>query len=351
MKTALFRYAGFPMTPDMGATWRGHGTKWAYWCIWDILKALGYEVTLHDWNLPIPGGTTYDLVFSLMHLNDTDHVCKPDTFRMVRLSASEPEYHSRASGERVASVNQRRGCNLPVLRKLDLISETINQADLIILNGNEIVRRTYPQHLHERIIPMDVAAGNVRHKIIERKAIPAERAFMWHAGHGAIHKGLDLCLEAFARHPEWTLHVTGNLRPEPGFMLEFAREFCLPNIHYHGWQLVSGPAFRELIDECFAFIFPSCSEGQSPAVATCLQFGLYPIISHQSGIDLPCGCGLYLDELTISDVEDKAQRVMNMSDEQLLSEIAVIQPDALWRYSRERYREVMEAHLRKALKL
>jgi hypothetical protein len=58
---------------------------------------------------------------------------------------------------------------------------------------------------------------------------------------------------------------------------------------------------------------------------------------------------LYLDELTVDDVDAKVTQVMAMSDEQLLDEISVIQPDALWRYSRERYREVMEGYLREAL--
>jgi len=80
-----------------------------------------------------------------------------------------------------------------------------------------------------------------------------------------------------------------------------------------------------------------------------LTLGLYPVISRYSGIDLLDGCGLYLDELTVEDVESKVQYVMNMTDAELLEQVQQLHRDALWRYSRERFRETMTGLIKEAL--
>ena len=180
-----------------------------------------------------------------------------------------------------------------------------------------------------------------------RDYIPEERAFLFHAGSGAVHKGLDLVIEAFARHPELTLHITGNYRHEPDFIDEYRAELELPNIHYHGWVVVASERFEEILSQCVAFVLPTCSEGQSPAAATCMALGLYPILSIYAGHDLPDGCGIRLSELTVDEVEEAILSLPD--DDELLRQVSIIQPYALDRYSRDTFKNQMIHYLKEWL--
>ena len=346
----LFRYTGFPLSPRM-AHFTGHAGKWCWWCIYDILKGLGHDVTPHDWNLPVPN-EKYDAVFSIQHLQGIEPACTPDTIKIMRLTMADPVYHNHMMDQRVEIVSYRKNAKLVVRRKLQLHHDhykSIEQADYVIMNGNDYNRRTYPEHLRHKIHLANTAAANIKDKPDMRTFIPKARHFLWHAGSGAIHKGLDLCLEVFAKHPEWTLHITGNLKHEPDFIRAYDKELNLPNVLYHGWMLVADRKFKMMLENVFAFINPTCSEGQSPAVATCLSLGLYPIISRYTGVDLPEGCGLFIEELTIDCVEEMVGKAMAMSNKELLRQVQITQADALEKYSREKFRETMAYHIKEAL--
>jgi len=348
MSRVLFRYTGIPLIKEFG-NFTGHAGKWCWWCIADILKELGHEIVPLNWNNELqPGQGIFDAIFSIQHLDRLGSVSNESTINIIRLTASNWIHHNLLSLNRVESLNKRRGCDLQVRRLLPVRdNSSFDIADHILINGNERSKGTYPKRYWGKITTMNTCAANAGKDITLRDFIPEQREFLYHAGSGAIHKGLDLVLEAFARHPEWTLHITSNLRGEQDFLKEFKPELDLPNIHYHGWVVVQSRHFQFLLKRIHCFILPSCSEGQSPAVATCLTLGLYPIISRYTGIDLPEGCGIYLDELTIDAVE---QAVLNLPDDkELLRQVSVLQQDALVKYSRETFRDTMTGYLREWL--
>ena len=334
---------------------KGHASKWTRWCIWDIFKEMGFEMHKHDWRYELKADVEpFDVVFGVQHLHNVKKAIGPETLKMIRTTTMEADAHNRASKARVDEVNSRRNAKLEYRRLLEpgkYIIDDIRQADYVVANGNNVIKSAFPAEVQERMHMIDVTRAYLDEDPEYRTVVPKEREWLWHFGSGAIHKGLDLCLEAFARHPEWTLNVTGNLSDEPDFMAEFEKELHLPNISYHGWVQVNSSRFKWIVDRCVGFIGASCSEGQSPAVATCLTFGLYPVISKWTGITLPDFCGIYLDELTIEDVEEKVGKVMNMSDDVILEEVQRIQVDAAYRYSQERFREVMKGHIERALKM
>ena len=294
----------------------------------------------------------YDMVYSMQDLHGMKSTIGPDTITLVRLTSAAPTFNNANVIRRTKAVNTRRKSSIDA-RRLMRIHENhyhwLDIADKIYLNGNDFIRDTFPEHIKDRIISMDNIAGNLNGKVSLRKHIPEKRAFLWHAGSGAIHKGLDLCLEVFARHPNWELYITGDFKREGDFLRAYEKELRLPNIHNHGWLVVSSDRFRKIVSDCIAFILPTCAESQSSAAVTCLSLGLYPIISRESGVDLPENCGLYLDSLTIADVEEKIEQLLSMNDADILEQISVIQQDALVRYSRERFRKVMTEHIERAL--
>lgn len=173
---------------------------------------------------------------------------------------------------------------------------------------------------------------------------------MWFFGSGAIHKGLDRALEAFARRPELRLHVVGNIAEETDFMTAYHRElFGLQNVRFHGFLDPAGGRFARIAEDSSFLIAPTCSESVSSAVASMLVLGLYPVISRQTGINLPQGCGRYLEDCSVEDVEQAGSEVAAMDAASRLEQALTIQADAVDRYSRARFTAAMYDHLVKAL--
>ncbi|MEI6219440.1 MAG: hypothetical protein WCP86_11120, partial [bacterium] len=83
------------------------------------------------------------------------------------------------------------------------------------------------------------------------------------------------------------------------------------------------------------------SEGISAAGATCMQMGLYPIISRESGVTLPAGRGRYLEACTVEEIEGTVMDVFRRSGDDLEEEIAAVQTYAAEVFSREAFRSAM----------
>ena len=219
-------------------------------------------------------------------------------------------------------------------------------ADACSLIGNAWTRGTFPAELRPKITCVPVSAtmpALVRDlHTIER----AGRAFLWFFGSGAVHKGLDRVLEAFAREPSLELHVVGNIADEHDFIEAYRHElFALANIHWHGPLDPGGAAFAHVLARCSFVVAPSCSEGTSPATATALKAGLYPLVSRATGIDLPDGCGRYLESCTVEEITSAAREVAALGDDELLRQIARVQRHAVETYSRPAFAATMEAYL------
>lgn len=107
--------------------------------------------------------------------------------------------------------------------------------------------------------------------------------------------------------------------------------------------------FIDIVQRCFCFIAPSCSESISTAVATLLQVGLYPIISKNTGIDLPEHCGIYLDSLSIYSIESAVNVVNKLNNLSLIKQINKIQKMTLDKYSRDAFYVSIKNFIQKSI--
>jgi hypothetical protein len=347
-KSVLYRYIGSDL--NMGDDWPGHASKWAYACIAGLFEELGYEVAPWTWTVPYEGdGTKYDAVCSIRNLLCVADAIDDNTFKMMRTIMADPNFHNSETIRRNRECNEKHGINLPVDELIPDVEEeyqSIEMADLVMMNGNDYILGRFPIYLQDKLTKIDVAGSLLGDPVI-REDLPNRKHFLWHFGWGAIRKGFDLVVDTFARHPDWQLSIVSKVQPD--VLRAFQRELSLPNIRYYGWMNVSWPSFHAIVRNTLGFIAPTCSEGQSPAVATCMQLGMYPIISRQTGIDLPNGCGMYLRDLSVEAIEEAVENLLDLSDTEVKAQIARCQLDALTRYSRARYREVMRGHLTEAL--
>jgi len=134
-----------------------------------------------------------------------------------------------------------------------------------------------------------------------------------------VHKGLDLLLEVFSELPDYQLTVCGPVDDpaERAFREAYRRElYETQNIRTVGWVDVNSQQFIDITSNCAALIYPSCSEGQAGSVITCLQAGVIPLVSYESGVDVE-DFGMVLSECSRDAIKDTLGRLAAMPHQQL----------------------------------
>jgi glycosyltransferase involved in cell wall biosynthesis len=237
-------------------------------------------------------------------------------------------------------LESRRGIICAPRRVVDveIFDRSLRFADSCSLIGNDVTLETFPKLYKEKINKVTVSASVLDSIEIKQDIDIRKKEFLWLFGSGAVHKGLDLVLEVFAKNRNLILHVVGAVDKEKDFFNAFRRELRnLPNIKYHGYLAPNCEKFKKIIKNVFCFIAPSCSEGISPSVATCLHLGLYPIISKNTGITLPEGCGIYLNQCSLDEIEKAVLDAYEMNKKSLVEQILKCQEYALYNYSRKKF--------------
>ena len=124
--------------------------------------------------------------------------------------------------------------------------------------------------------------------VIHNSKVSSEINFIWIGGMGYLHKGLDICLQAFSNLPHMHLHVLGHTRSEDATLDDFKNRFCLSSIHFHGFVDVNTFSFSSIVSSSSFVISPSCSEGGNVAALNAIAVnGCIPICSPQSTIEVP----------------------------------------------------------------
>jgi len=331
-----------------------HTNRWENREIARIFHDMGYNVDCIDFNRKFIPHKQYDIMLDIEgRFAEYAKWLKPNTLKIFHSTGSYGPYINQREQERLDYFYQRHSISLPVERVFNAdMDEALENADVCSLIGNEWTMNTYPQKFHDKIHLVGVT-GSFLNKIKNvNEYYPKEKEFLWMGGAGPLHKGLDILLEIFARHPEWTLNIMGKINPKSKFYKIFKKELTqLPNVHFHGLVMPSSGKFQDIVSRCFAFVNPSCAEGMSTATVTALSVGLYPIISYDNGFTLPDKCGIYLNKCSVAEVEEALLKIWNLDKNQVEHEIAIVQKYTLDNFSRKCFRQNMEAFLSQQVSL
>lgn len=334
---------------------QNHSGPWESSMIASYFLERGYIVdVIHFTNRSFVPRERYDVILTMME----------DLYRLVAYASNPPESIIKIWLLYLSALDQSNSSELARIEALEarrpgvlyfpkrqemherLQEKTLELADGCALAGNQTVLDTYPSRFRDKIYPVGISASPLARVKSEEEYAPLEREFVWYFGNGAVRKGLDIVLEAFAKHPDWVLHVIGTPHKEPDFMKIYRRELTqTPNIKLEGYLTPASARFAEIMQTSFCFIAPTCTEGTSTAVATMLQVGLYPLVSRESGVDLPDGCGRYFKELSVEEVERLATETLALPAERLCTEIKATQAYALDSFSREAFAKRMTTAL------
>ena len=352
---ALLSYLSAPAAWSEGdRRLRGHTNKWESREIAMTLCELGLDVDVIDFDDEVQDlpSRSYDVVLGI---HSALHRLAERTgarTRLLHLTGSYPPFQNAAELRRLDELEERRGVRCEARRLVADAAgfdQVLADADACSLLGNEWTLSTFPQRFHAKITCVPVTGSQLT-RVQTDGRVPREREFIWFFGAGAIHKGLDRALEAFSRNPGLVLNVVGNIGGEQDFVRAYRRELTeLPNIRWHGFVDPASRQFRRLARRCFCVVAPTCSEAISAATVTMLQLGLYPLISHESGVTLPTGAGRYLETCSVDEIEAAAADLHSKDERGLATEMTIVQGVALEAYSRERFRSRIRAHLQRAL--
>jgi hypothetical protein len=352
--TILLSYLAEPLTwrPD-DIRFSGHANLWRIADIARIINDLCYSVDIIAWHdskyiSKRPYTAVIDIHKNLIRYSSDCSV------KILHLTGSDPRFSNKAELQRIADAMERRGVLLKPRRQINqeeinLFDQNLDAADYISIHGNKVTVDTYPEYLRQKMqyIPVN---GSFLPRLRDLRTAKFSQEFLWHGGVGAVHKGLDLVLEVFSRHPELSLHVVGPYLKEKDFLHAYRHELTnCQNIVSHSFLFPSSAKFCSLAKRLRGFIFPSCSEGISPAAVTCMQYGILPIVSTNCGLDINDSMGIELETCSVETIEAAVISLCDTHDDDIRSMTIKAQNYALNKYSREAFSGAMELFLDMAL--
>lgn len=298
---------------------------------------LGYAVDVIDYRNKtfIPKKDYSIFVAARTNFQRIAQLLKEDCLTIVHLDTAHWLFNNSAAYKRCLELQQRRGVTLESIKWVEP-NWAIEYADCATVLGNSFTIGTY-SYAQKPIFPLSVPTVNVYAWPEDKNYEGCRHYFLWFGSEGLVHKGLDLALEAFAEMPDYHLYVCGPIQQDKDFEKTYFKElYQTPNIHTMGWVDVSSNDFVEIARNCLALIYPSCSEGQSGAVVTCLQIGLIPLLSYESGVDVE-DFGILLKNCSIDEIQLAVQKISGLPAKELKTMSRKAWEFARANYTREKY--------------
>ena len=325
-----------------------HTNPWECLIIAELLLRRGFVVDVIEWTNTafVPKGK-YDLLFDVHHnLERLAPLVGENCIKIFYATGAYWQYQNQAEQARLAALKERRGAALAERRQVapENAMPYADYATALSIFSAE----TYPEKKPSVYIPL---LSTVEFSSPEGKDFSKiNKNFVFIGGGGAVHKGLDLVLEAFAALPDYTLTICSPVATEKDFMEMYAKELALPNIKLVGRIDVRGELFKSIVNNCIGLVYPTCSEGQAGSVITGLHAGLIPVVTRQSGVEVE-HFGITLpDNPSIEAVRKAVEHAATYTKEE-----ARFRAIASWEYARknhtkEKFRASYATFLDKILK-
>jgi hypothetical protein len=270
----------------------------------------------------------YDVIFGLGDPFFEASLNNKHALKIIYLTESSPDWSKEKELERISYFYKRHHKHVPLTRSgLYYLNKHLKVADYAVMIGNKFNSMSYSEFLFNKIyLVSPTGLLNHNYKFIARNYKKTKKKFVWFGSHGAIHKGLDILVDVFTDCPDLNLFICGLSTHEEGLF-----NLSSTNISNLGFVDVNSNEFVDLVNECSFVILPSCSEGMSTSVITCMNHGLIPIVTRETGIDLDC-FGYYLDDYKVEYVKDVVKRC-SLLDDKILEE----QHEKVLKYSRKKF--------------
>jgi glycosyltransferase involved in cell wall biosynthesis len=223
------------------------------------------------------------------------------------------KFHNEQEISRLEDLHQRRGIRLPSDRYINHSEEeALLHADGVIGIGNDVTRSTYAD-FSPVIMINGTSLYDDHFEWCPKNFDIGRQHYLYFAGGGNLHKGLDLLLEAFTEL-EQHLWICSSI--DRAFASVYSEELdnC-DNIHTKKWTKPRSRQFYQVMQRCNYCILPSCSEGQSQSVVECMNQGLIPIVSKAAGVQIG-DFGVLIEPCTVLEIRKLVKLLSSFSPAQ-----------------------------------
>lgn len=301
----------------------------------------GYDVDVINWDDTkfIPRKKYVACIDLQQSLERLSPLLGPECKKVMHIVASHAKFQNNAEQIRIEALKKRRGIAFS-MKRAEKPSENARFADFLEGYGNKSVHSTYGD-LASKIVPMPVPSMEFYQFPEQKDFKEARKKFLWFGGGGAILKGLDLVVEAFASMPEYTIYLVGPAPYEKEFENAYAKELALPNIIRYprptitaGGNTTAGRKLEDIFAECATIIFPSASEGAGASVIQAMQAGVIPIVTPSSGI---------AEEITYITLEPTVESIQKAIRHIVSTDPEILKKEAIraWNFARTNHTKEM----------
>ncbi|MDD5362981.1 MAG: glycosyltransferase [Ignavibacteria bacterium] len=216
------------------------------------------------------------------------------------------KFHNEEEEKRFNDFYKRTGIKAEVDRYFHTGEElALMNSETVILMGNKQTLKTYDKFKNVKLINGIVSDDSYDHYNTDWKQ--RKNNFLYFAGYGNIHKGLDLLIEAFSK-TNLNLWIVSNLDDSILKAYKDILDSSL-NIRVIGFVNYRTEEFYKIMNNCAFVILPSCSEGSALSVSECMIYGLLPVITNTCGMDID-DFGYYI----LPSIEDIRLKILELSE-------------------------------------
>ncbi len=211
----------------------------------------------------------------------------PNAKKVLFCTENNPVVVEQKFKERVSYFSERH----PSLKKYTLkrrvmffTEDHLNVSDEIILMNSEYNEQSFKKYFAR---PFRINVNAITNKEfnltkLNNNTNQIRKNFVVFGCTGFIHKGIDILLDAFKELPDYNLFIYGIHRGEKALFNKLKSS----NTIDCGFVTVASHEFlTNVVSKSLFVILPSCSEGMSSGIATCMTHGLIPIITKDCGFD------------------------------------------------------------------
>lgn len=315
-----------------------------------VVSGLGYNVdVIHFSDRRVRLRKRYDLVIDL-HPGGNDVYLRhmaPGCIRVGYITGTNPSVANIAELLRIQGVCDRRGVRLKARRQVKPFDrEALEALDAMFLVGNRHTLASYSEFPVKKVF----LVNNTGYDFLrdEEASEKSPRNFLFFGGYGQVHKGLDLLLEVFPRNKDWNLYVCSAYHLEKDFCKAYEKElFRTENIFPIGLADIRSDEFRRICRKCSFCVLPSCAEGMSGSVLTCMSAGLVPIVSRECGLE--DSDVNVLPDCSIEGIESTLRSCASREPDWIARESARMMDLADRRYSMENYSKTIRTSMQELL--
>lgn len=221
----------------------------------------------------------YDVIFGFGKVFDYMKTINKGAKKILYVTENDYETSVDNEKKRIEYFKERRGKEIKLTRSGTYFTEeSFKNIDILISLGEP---KLFEKYKCKKFFLSPSGLKNKNYILSERNFKESRKNFIWFGSNGAIHKGLDILIDAVNNLSNVKLHIFGLNKNDKKILNVVNNE----NIKIHSKINVNSNEFINIVNKCSYCIMPSCSEAKSTAILTCMRHGLIPIVTDTMGFN------------------------------------------------------------------